>query len=114
MDLVDVGTVLLKAGKHEEALKCFDKAIDLEPEHANIWLYKGVCLFSLATKKIGNFDQPKLESALEYIDRATEMEPENADMWFWKGLTLVSLGRGDEAKKYLDKAKQLAPDKYVD
>ncbi len=36
-----------KLGKHEDAIKYFDKAIEIDPKFSNAWLNKGVALDKL-------------------------------------------------------------------
>ena len=38
--------------KHQEAIKCFDKAIKIDPNHADAWYWKG-----LALRSIGKYDE---------------------------------------------------------
>ncbi len=41
------GVVIGKLGKNEEALECFDKAIEIEPNYTKAWRNKGVALDNL-------------------------------------------------------------------
>jgi tetratricopeptide (TPR) repeat protein len=41
------GVALVGLGEYEEALECFDRAIELEPSVAEIWFHKGDALMGL-------------------------------------------------------------------
>ncbi len=43
-DWCDKGDAPTKSGRHEEALHCFDKALELDPRHAKAWTLKGATL----------------------------------------------------------------------
>ena len=44
--LFDKGIALGKQGKLEEAIKCFDEALKIEPEDVDAWHNKGIVLFN--------------------------------------------------------------------
>ncbi len=41
------GVALSALGRHEEAIRCFDKAIEIQPEYTTAWKNKGVALQAL-------------------------------------------------------------------
>src|ERR1700742_1982960 len=45
--LASLGTTLLKQGRHDEALKAFDKAVQLKPDDAALWKQLGDALLEL-------------------------------------------------------------------
>ena len=48
----DKGLALDNLGRYEEAIKCYDKVIEIEPNHAYAWYYK-----SLALDQFGENDE---------------------------------------------------------
>ena len=94
------GYVLGELGRIEEELKAYDKAIQLEPDHASAWYNKGVAL-----GKMGRH-----EEALKACDKATQLDPDHVSAWNNKGVALDRMGRYEEALKACDKATQLDPD----
>ena len=44
-------SMLHKRGEYEEANKCYDKAIELEPKYAIAWYEKGIALNMLGKNK---------------------------------------------------------------
>ena len=65
------GITLLQAGRYEEALEAFNKAIDINPGNADAWRNKGTVLGRLG----------KDVSALGAITRAIELDPDSAASW---------------------------------
>ncbi|MFP3159458.1 MAG: protein kinase family protein [Hydrogenobaculum sp.] len=94
------GLELQKLKRYNEALKCFDKATQLEPNNANYWYSKGILLKYLN----------RYEEALQSFDKAIQLEPNNALYWANKGFVLGNLGRHEEALQCFDKVIQLKPD----
>ncbi len=97
------GLALAKLGKYEEAIECFDKAIELNPNFAPAWNNKGVALAKLG----------KYEEAIKCYDKALEIDPNYYYAWNNKGVALAKLGRYEEAIKCYEKAIQINPN-YVD
>jgi len=93
------GDVLFKLYSHDEALQCFDKAIQLEPNNAEYWNKKGNALHNLY----------RYSEALQCFDKAIQLEPNNAEYWNKKGNALHNLYRYEEALQCFDKAIQLEP-----
>jgi curved DNA-binding protein CbpA len=94
------GGALYFLGKYNEAIKCYDKAIEIDPNNPVVWNNKGLALNSL-----GKYDE-----AITSYDKAIGIDPNDADAWNNKGLALNSLGNDDEAKKCYDKSKELEYD----
>ena len=90
-------------GEYEEALKSYDKAIELNPDDALAWSNKGAALDNLG----------KHEEAIKSYDKAIKINPDNEIVWSNKGIALHKLGKYEEAVKPFDKALELEPD-YVD
>ena len=91
------GVALFGKGQFEEAIACFDRAIEINPRYADAWYHKGVAL--------GNLGRSGEEIAC--YDRAIEINPRDAEAWFNKGAALGNLGRIKEALPCLEKAYNL-------
>ena len=82
-------------GRIEEALRCFDTILDLDPSYAiRAWHEKGVNL-----GKLGRY-----EEALQSWDRIIEKDPKYVMAWYSKGIILSYLGRNEEALTVLTRA----------
>jgi len=125
------GGALYFLGKYEEAIKCYDKAIEIDPNNSVVWNNKGLALYFLGKydEAIKCYDKAieidpndadvwnnkgdsldslgKYEEAITSYDKAIEIDPNDADVWNNKGDSMDSLGNNDEAKKCYDKSKEL-------
>ncbi len=76
------GISLATLGRFDEALDCFDKALEFDPRDAEIWNNKGTCLSSVC----------RFEESIRCYDNALEFNPKDAAAWTGKGNTLKSAG----------------------
>src|ERR1700722_19922864 len=67
--LTSLGNTLLKQGRHEEALKTFDKAVQLRPDSAELWKNLGDVLLKL--------ERP--DEALLSFRHALKLDPHNSE-----------------------------------
>jgi len=93
------GFSLNELKRYEEAISCFDKAINLDPNYAYAWNNKG---FSLNELK-------KYEEAITCFDKAINLDPNYAYAWNGKGNSLYELKKYEEAITCFDKAINLNP-----
>jgi tetratricopeptide (TPR) repeat protein len=98
--LVPLGIGFSEREMIEEALDCFDQAVEADPCAANAWNNRGVLLGELR----------RTQEALESYDRAIEADPSCARAWYNRRIELVKLGRFDEAIESLEKTRELDPD----
>ncbi|MDD4454080.1 MAG: tetratricopeptide repeat protein [Candidatus Methanomethylophilaceae archaeon] len=136
VDWYNEGIDLHRSGNYEEAIQCYDRALEIDPKGADVWNNKGV-----AFKNLGHYDEaikcydralkidPKYarawlnksvalgnlgryDEAIQCYDRALEVDPKDADAWYSKGVALNELGRYDEAVQCYDHALKIDP-KYA-
>ena len=98
-DLNEFGVLAHELDNDEEALKCFNKAIELDPNYAHSWHNKGFTLYILG----------KFQEALKCINKAIELDTNFIYAWNVKGLCLKGLGKNQEALKCFNKAIELDP-----
>ena len=79
---VNKGFALIRQSKYDEAIKAFDKAIELNPQYADAWSNKGVALY----------DQGKFDEAIKAFDEAIKLNPQDPIARYAKGLVLQKLG----------------------
>ena len=91
------GGSLAALGRHEEAIHCYDTALEVDPQSPKVWNNKGSALSAL-----GRRDQ-----ALECFDRALAIDPRFAMAFENKGRELHILGRLEEALHCCEKALSL-------
>ena len=90
-------TDLLKKIKH------FSKAIELDPEYIDAYLYRGDSKYLL-----GHYDE-----AIKDYDQAIQINPEFADAYYKGGLALIKLDKCGAAVYYFDRFIQTNP-KFAD
>ncbi|HEU4824266.1 MAG TPA: tetratricopeptide repeat protein [Nitrososphaeraceae archaeon] len=95
----NIGSALREIGKEEEAIQCYEKALEMIPNFAYAWNGKGLALDVLA----------RYEEAIQCYEKALEIDPNYAPAWNNKGLTFEHLGRYEESIKYFDKALKIDP-----
>ena len=89
-------------GHHEEAIKDYDKAIELNPNNANVYSNRGN-----AKNRLGRY-----EEALKDLNNAIELNPHLFQAYNNRGATKGKIGHYEEAIQDFDKAIDLKPD-YV-
>lgn len=93
------GASLVNLARHEDAIRCFDEALRIDPRCAIAWSNKGNALEALG----------RLEEAITHHNRALAIDPQVASFWAAKGNTLQAVGRSNEAITCYDKALALTP-----
>lgn len=92
----------LNPEKYEEFLDNFASALEINPDDADIWGYKGYILYRLG----------KYEEAIQAFNEAIDISPKNANVWAIKGSALYMLDRPKEALKAFDNALQKNPNLF--
>ena len=84
---------------YDDAIKVFDKAIEIDRKNSDAWYNKGLALFELN----------KTDEAIKAYDKAIEINPQNEFAWISKGVIFGDLNKADEARKAYDKAIEINP-----
>jgi tetratricopeptide (TPR) repeat protein len=131
--LSDLGIALAGEGRHEDALKSFEKSVQIKPDDAELWKNYGCGLLDMGRSaealltfqhvlklKSGGWEAAfqiglclstrKPEYALSYLDRAAELQPDHAEILEARGITLHNLARFEEALAASRLALELNPD----
>jgi len=125
------GTNFSAQGKFDEALRCFNEALKINPSFELPWANKAGIFLTLQKwdealgpankalelspswsdilrlKGIVLINLKKNEEALECLERATKIDPEDRSSWDNKGRALLNLGKLEEAVQAFDRAKKL-------
>src|SRR5215213_2537454 len=96
----------LKSREYLEAVKCFGKAIEINPNLADAWLAKGLVL-----KDLGEHDEAVkcFDKAKECYDMNLKKGSKGVIDWYGKGHALTQLRKYEEAIKCFDKVKEINP-----
>ncbi|MEI0538184.1 tetratricopeptide repeat protein [Brachyspira pulli] len=98
-DLFEQGKSYINDENYEEAIKCFKKAVELNPDNANNWQLLG-------RSYEGNDNN---EEAMKCLNKALELDPNDADNWYWLGYIYYKDANYEDAIKYLSKSVELNP-----
>jgi len=127
------GGSLAALGRHAEAIRCYDTALELEPRSPKVWNNKGSALSALArrTEALECFEKAlaidprfamacenkgrelqilgRLEEALRCYDKALSLNSRDAGAWQKKGSVLAAMGKHPDALACYDRALALTP-----
>ncbi|HEX8700027.1 MAG TPA: DnaJ domain-containing protein [Myxococcaceae bacterium] len=99
------GTIFMKSRKYAEAVKIFDEAIQLNPDEAEFYAWRGFARFCAAPDQ--KAAQPEafreLQAAIKKNDRC-------APAYYFLGLVAKALGDQSGALKHFKKTVELQPD----
>lgn len=92
----------MRQNNMEAGLEDLRKAADLQPDNPEV--VEAYLVVALRLRKLGRH-----EDALQVVELALERQPENPQFWQAKGSFLFAAEKPEEARKALEKAKELAP-----
>ncbi len=93
------GISLYHLDRKEEAIRCYDRGLELDPRSAIAWLNKGNASFALGHSK----------DALDCYNNALELDQHHTHALHGKGRALARLGRQEEAVRCYDQVLKLDP-----
>jgi len=96
----NLGVVLDEEGKSEEAMKCYKKAFEIEPEYDGAYMNAGLMLSK----------QGKREEAMALYERVLSFKPKCAEAHNNLGVILSGMGRIEEAIAHYREALAIKPD----
>lgn len=88
------GDAFANLGCYENALACFNKAVEVQPRDHAAWVFRGVVLIHLNC----------YEEALASCEQALEIQPDSKEAWVFRGAALHYLGRYKQAYASYDEA----------
>jgi tetratricopeptide (TPR) repeat protein len=127
------GNALYELGKYNEAIKCYDKAIEIAPKNSDALMMKGMALNylgvydeaiecaekfieiegdhakALALKGEALGYKGRYKEAIECAKKAIEIDNNNDYAWFVKGYAVDYSGDHDTALTCFDKAIEIDP-----
>jgi len=93
------GKSYMKSLEFKKAIKCFDKAISINPENSETWYYKGLALIPLE----------RSEEAISWFEKSLELEPNVPEVLHKKGIAMGNVERFKEAIVCFNKVLELNP-----
>ena len=92
-----LGDMYFESSQFVEAFQTYDKALAINPNCADCYNDRGLCLYYIGDPA----------SALESFDKAISIDPSFTHAWLSKGFVLTSEGRYQEASVPLNKVKEI-------
>lgn len=93
------GLSLSELGRHQEALDCLNRALDINPQLLQAWANKGVTLGALG----------RYEEEITCMDNALKINSSHVELWLNKGAALVGLNKHEEGIECYDHALAIDP-----
>lgn len=97
--LVTAGAIFRDKENYEDAISCFDKALEIDQNDPLALSNKGGALIEMK----------KYEEALPLLEKAIEIKPEFADALYNKAASMAMTGNTEEALSCLTKAVKINP-----
>jgi tetratricopeptide (TPR) repeat protein len=94
------GLTSLDAGRHQEAVAAFTKAIGMNPGMTDAYLLRGIVYGE-------HLNKPDL--AFNDFDKAIKLDPSNSNAYALRGATLTKMGKLDLAIEDFDQGLKLTP-----
>jgi tetratricopeptide (TPR) repeat protein len=91
---------LMELSRDQEAVACLERALQMNPDFADAWESKGICLHYAGM----------YEEALTCYDRAVWVSAELSSAWLNRGYALARLERHEEAMHSYDEALKRDPE----
>jgi tetratricopeptide (TPR) repeat protein len=97
------GVTLNEWGRYQKAIKSFDRALAIQPNHYKAWLNRGI-----AWEKLEHY-----EDALISYNRAGDLQPNDPTIWYNKARCLILQNNVEAAIENLQQAISLCPETYL-
>jgi tetratricopeptide (TPR) repeat protein len=96
----DLGVVLARQGKAQEAVDHFEQALRFKPDYAEAHNNLGAALFQAG----------QVQEAIDHYEQAVRLAPDFVDAHLNLGLALMGQGKAQEAIDHYEQAVRLKPD----
>jgi len=99
-DWINKGRALDALHKYQEAIHCYDKALDINPKSIEVWYWKSIALIMLDRNEEANY----------CCDKILEIKPNEVTVLTQKGKILRNMDKNEEAIACYEKALNISPD----
>jgi len=97
LSLIQTGAELSQVGSYTNAILCYDKALEIDPEDSNVLVNKGDALTNLG----------RYEEARQCYDKVLDQNPNSSMALYNKACIIALQGETDESLNLLEKAISL-------
>lgn len=99
IDLYRKGITHMSNEKLDDAIKCFELALKMDPKFVDAWIKRGYSYFHLGEYNV----------AISAFDRALEVDINNAEAWNLKGLAYYRMKNYQKAIESIEKSIDIDP-----
>jgi tetratricopeptide (TPR) repeat protein len=99
------GEALLRTRNYENALACFGKALQVNPEEGEYHAHYGWCLHLCHP-----YNSDMIQEAIEHVRRGIQYSPDRATSYLYLGRLHKATGRSAAAEKMFTRALQILPE----
>jgi CheY-like chemotaxis protein/lipoprotein NlpI len=100
----DQGICYRELGEDTNALRCFLRAVELEPTDEEFLFGLGTILSRVA---LSGDRKDYLEAAVQVFSKVVEINPNQAEAWNNLGICMKELGKGELSHQYFERAKEI-------
>jgi len=100
----DLGVCYRELDDEQNALRCFVRSAELEPDNDEFLFSLGEMLKSIALR---HDHQNYLDAAAQVFSKVVEINPNQADAWNSLGVCMKEQGKSELSRQYFDRAKDL-------
>lgn len=97
----DKGIEFGERGDYEDAIECYEKALNVNPNFSEVWNNKGIALGQLG----------RHEEAIKCFDKALQLDSTLAEAYGNKGIVLINMRKYTDATNELKAARDLFSEK---
>ncbi|MFH0778448.1 MAG: tetratricopeptide repeat protein [Candidatus Eisenbacteria bacterium] len=106
----DIGKKSLKEERFDDAIKFFDRALQLQPEKTSCMFELALCYFQKASREtVAANAQPEFGKAISYFKEVLKRDSTDVDAVFNMGSAYLAMDDVDEATVHLKKAVNMYP-----
>ncbi len=88
------------------AIESVNKAMELDPKSALVWMSRGVGNYYLPAQFGGGADK-----AIADLRKSTQLDSKSAEAWMWLGIALRKANRNADARQALGRSLELNPNR---
>jgi tetratricopeptide (TPR) repeat protein len=110
-DLITEGRKHMKNKDYDQALACFDRVLEYDPQCLDAWSAKGDLMLQMSREEVSleklvikgrmHLEKREYDKALGCFDRALELDPQCLDAWSAKGIVLIEMEKGKKKRKMI-------------
>lgn len=125
--MVNKGIAFKSIERYDDSIRCYDKALSINPNDAELWVHKGACLErkcnytykkntpeeKFLAKTFGENDMPDIHDILKCYEKALNINSQHAYALYRKGILLHLLKQYKLALRCFERVIEIEPQNYL-